>query len=74
LTTAVSGGADHQQLNTDISVQNAVMLAGTSVSLRADLLNAFDNPRLSVDGGVPLSNPNCVNGAMIRAHGGRAAT
>src|SRR6185369_3231848 len=32
------------QVNTDLSVSKATKLAGTTVSLRADVLNLFDNP------------------------------
>ncbi len=35
------------QRNTDVSVQKVVMVYGKTVALRADVLNAFDNPLFS---------------------------
>ena len=35
------------QTNTDISVQKSLPVGGTTVSLRADILNVFDNPLFS---------------------------
>jgi hypothetical protein len=35
------------QANTDLSVQKSVIVGGTTVSLRADILNVFDNPLFS---------------------------